>query len=346
MHNPAIIFLSANHKRLLFQNIRNIAHLRNSHGKKYTFRDHLSSKRIEFNKKGQAIANVVGERDAVDQEEVVIEKSDIYVGEKKYIKQIEEPDPTAVLQMPMSRLNQVMMTPLQRARAVLEDQNKFTAYSLCTNNYRTAQDAYMQIRLNHAEARHIVCAWYIPSQNDYEDIDWCDDDEYGAGAAVANVLKENKITHRVVYIVRNCGQKLNKKRLPLYQSVAKKLLQQYPENPICGKTQLIEDKPYDEMRQETYARAVQQGSKKKDHPIHRGRGQGRRGHGRGRGRGGFAHRNTENEEHRNNNPNKGRLRPVETYMPKKYSSEQRETYSFSDPINKHLTQGDRDNAVD
>ena len=79
-----MIFLSCNHKRLLFQNVKKIAHLRNSHGRKYSFRDHLTSKQVEFRKRSQYVANVVGEREAVDQKEVIVEKGDIYVGQEKY----------------------------------------------------------------------------------------------------------------------------------------------------------------------------------------------------------------------------------------------------------------------
>ena len=195
------------------------------------------------------------------------------------------------------------------------EQNKFVAYSLCTRNHNTVQDAYMQIRLNHAEARHIVCAWNIPDKNDYESIGWCDDEEYGAGKAVAEILEKNNVIHRVVFIVRNCGIKLKNRRIPSYVTMVTNLVQQYPDNPIAKKQQYIstdqdKENTADDAPPKTYAKAAISRPLRKDYPIQRGRGRGRTRRGQG-GRGGMYGRGL--KTHTNNQD----MKPVETYIPRK-----------------------------
>ena len=217
-----INFLSANHKRLLFQNVRNIAHLRNSHGKKYTFRDYMTTKQNELRKTGDRIAEVVSEREPVMREDVIMDRGEIYIGTDKYEKKVSAPDPTKVLQLPLRKLNEIMSTEVQRAHVYQEKGNTFTAYTVCTNSIQEVQDAYMKIRLNHPEARHIVAAWNIPAQQDYDNADGCDDDEHGIANVLVKCLKKNEISHRAVYIVRNCGERMYGRRAPAYLHVLEK----------------------------------------------------------------------------------------------------------------------------
>ena len=177
----AIIFLSANHKRSLFQNIEKIKNLRNTHGKKYVFRDMMTAKQNDFRQRSQQIADGVSRMDSVNREDVTVDKNRIYVGNEEYQEPVTPPNPTSVLRYSSPKLNEIMMKHVDRDPNISEyvKGNKFTAYSMCTDNFVDINDAYMKIRLNHAEARHIICAWNIPGVKRYECEGSCDDDDYG-----------------------------------------------------------------------------------------------------------------------------------------------------------------------
>ena len=239
-----ITLLSINDKHLIFQNISKIKNLKNSHGRKYYFRDYLTAKQNEHRKRAQHVADVVGEMDPIDQEEVSRTQEHIYIGDRPYQKIVTEPEATSVLRLPLTKLNQIMATPVDRCSKAIEIQgNRFTAYSIATNDKEYVQNAYMKIRLNHAEVRHIVCVWNIPGPREYENIDGCDDQDVGASAPLVEIMKDSNISNRAIYIVRNCGQKLYADRTSSYIQAMTQTMKEFPVNSFNGERQQITQSP-------------------------------------------------------------------------------------------------------
>ena len=276
-------------KRHIFQNVDHIKNMKNAHGKKYFFRDYLTASQNEKKKKGQHIADVVNNREAVNKEDVTSSRTSIFVGEKEYKKLIKEPDATRVLNMPLQMLNEILAAEVDRYPEVtVHKGNRFTGYSLCTNSIEDIQKVYMKLCLNHAEARHIVCCWNVPGVNEYESADSCDDGELGVSLPILQMMLQNQVENRAIFTVRNYGEKLYSERIPQYKSVAKKIIEAFPFNSITNKQQqIIEDEAVPEGADKTYAGVV------KTPPGSRGRARGRatgpaktNARGRGRGRGG------------------------------------------------------------
>ena len=214
----------------------------------------------------------MSELDPVEQEEVSTRGKNIFVGEEKFEQKIVPPDPTKVLAMSLDKLNNIMAKQVKQGKVHRIKNNYFTGYTFATAKFEEIQDVYMKIRLNHAEARHIVCAWHIPGSNILECLDGCDDEDLGVSRALVSLLKHNEITHRAIYVVRVCGEKLNQERMPTYLQVAADVINQFPNNELTRTTQkavIAED-----MLQP------------KQKPVYASRGRGRgRGRARGQGRG-------------------------------------------------------------
>ena len=283
-----IVLNSVADKRLIFQNIDTIKNLKNDHGKKYYFRDLLTAKQNQFRRKGQHIADMIQKRDDVRKEDVTTGGKDIFVGDRQYVKMITEPEATEVLRMPLSKLNVIMSQQADRCQTFECKENKFTPYSLCTNDPQKIQEMYMKLRLNHAEARHIVCAWNIPGMREYESADWCDDGEAGAGEAILKIMLENNISSRAIFVVRNCKGKLYQDRIPQYVKAAIEAVAKHPFNQMTNSQQKIQPPGTTPAPMPTtYAAALKSPVDKTGHTSDRGgvrgRGQGR-GRGRGRGR--------------------------------------------------------------
>ena len=239
----------------MFQNIDKIKNLQNTRGKKIYIRQFTTQRQIEQRKKSQQVADMMAQEDQVDQAEVSIEGDKIYIGEHQYHKKVQPPDPTHVLRLPLGKLNEIMATQVDRTDAITVDDNVFTPYSMCTTDYKQIENAYMKLRLNHAEAKHIVCAWNIPGPKPFESIDNCDDGDHGMGYMIQKLMMTNSITHRVIFIVRNVGYKLNDKRAETYIKAAKAAIMKHPMNHLINKTQTVTEEV--EEKESTYARAVQ-----------------------------------------------------------------------------------------
>ena len=173
------------------------------------------------------------------------------------------------------------------------DGNRFTAYAIETTSYECINDAYMKIRLNHAEARHIVCAWNFPSTRAYESSSYCNDGDHGVGQHILQLLRVNDLSHIAVFIVRNYTGKLNDKRLQAYAQALQKVINRMPTNTINKKQQKMNIINLGEQPSNTYAGAVLHSNRpSKKGQVHRrgrGRGRGRGGRGSYRGGGGGSH---------------------------------------------------------
>ena len=167
------------------------------------------------------------QEEPVNQKEVLLKGTIITVDEEVYTKQITPPDPTKVLQIPLAELNRIVGTHVKAGPTLEYKENSFTTYSIDATTYQEVQTAYTKIRLDHAEARHIVCAWNVPQDKFHLANDGCDDEEYGASLPLAKLLAENQITHRAIFIVRKCGLKLQQDRIPCYTQLAHALIQKH-----------------------------------------------------------------------------------------------------------------------
>ena len=282
-----ITLLSNTHKRLIFQNIDAIKNLVNSQNKKYYFRDLLTPRQNEKRKKGQYIADCETTKQPVDRQEISTANGQIYIGDKKYTKRVQEPDPTKLLRLTIPQLNDIMKTELQRSPPLWKDGNKFTPYAMSVDSFETINKAYMKVKLTHAEARHIVCVWRIPGVNIHESNDGCDDEDHGVSQVILDWMKKQNITHKVIFVVRNCAGKLYSDRMTTYIKAVETVMTEFPMNNIIHKNQC----PTSEYTSpgKTYAAAAA------SPPSDRGRGQQitkgsgtvtRRGRGRGPRRGG------------------------------------------------------------
>ena len=263
--------------------------------------------------------------------------------------------------MSIPELNTIFSVQINRDDSTYIQGNMFTAYTMCSNNFTEINRAYMKLRLDHADARHIVGAWYIPGAKDYDVNDGCDDGESGAGAALARLLKEHEIQNRVVFVVRKCGDKLQQERIKQYIQAATNVINRFSENHLASKNQHVDQKneadqsAKDEQtdRPLTYAGAVKTPPKvdqsenatrqqngrqgRGGRGTGRGGGRGRAGYRRGRGRGGSNNRTPLSSSDKEK-------QQFQVYMPPEIDSQEkgRDEYDFAAPhtvSNMEWTQG-------
>ena len=291
-----VCFQSSEDKHAVLQNVTKVKDHVNSQGKKFFFRDYKTSKQNEFYKKCQAAANLMANEDEVDKKEISVQANQLYVGDQPYEQKIVPPDATDVLRYSIEDLNRIMSTPVG-CQAVEEYKgNKFTAYCVPVKSFQMIRDVYMKLRLNHAAARHIVCAYRVPGLKLVECNDCCDDEEYGVAGRLLEILCDNNITHTALYVVRNCGQKLKEEKAMMYVKVAVASIKKSPVNLMTNKQQNVSELRVSNTSPNSYAAAVMSRNnpnrKEKRGYVKRGGKTNRGGRGRGcgdsiRGRGGW-----------------------------------------------------------
>ena len=131
------------------------------------------------------------------------------------------------------------------------------------------------MKLKHPAARHILCAWNIPTETFHDGVSYCEDEEYGIGSAILQTLIDNGVTHRAIFAIRYCGEKLQNDRIDTYMQAVKAVIKQAPYNSIVRCEQQIKE---DDQKNPRQAGGPRRGTNN-----YRGRGRGFRG---GRGGGG------------------------------------------------------------
>ena len=234
-----IILQSVTEKKNLYQHKSKLKDIVNKDGKPYFFRDYRPPTANDTNRRCAEITKQMQTMDDVEQKEITIQGRSIYIGQEEYKKKILPPNATTVLLQPIEELNRVLSIQVQDGARMAHKENYFTGYTIAAADAGMIKDAYMKLRLNHAEARHIVCAWNIPGLNRFECEDYADDQDLGMGSVLLKQLQDNNITHRAIFVVRKCGQKLNQDRAECYRQVAVKTLQINPANSVLKTQQQI-----------------------------------------------------------------------------------------------------------
>ena len=178
---------------------------------------------------------------------------------KKYQPPVKAPEPRQILSVPKIRLNYYLQMLIQTGPELTTNGNRFIGYAIDTLNHEMVNDAYLKIRLIHPEARHIMCVYDVPCENDWERSGACEDGEAGSGRTLLRVLKDNNITQHAIFIVRYCGEKLGPKRFQYIKEVAEGTIRMNPFNSATQKNQYILDDYQDVSRGNEEAQQSQDG---------------------------------------------------------------------------------------
>ena len=141
----------------------------------------------------------------------------IRVGQIQYKKQVQAPKPEDLLELTSDELDTVLKYDNVRGDAVRKEDSVFLPYSADVKSLQDVRNGYLKIRLMHARARHVVCAYNLPGNPSFHYQDFEDDEEHGAGRVLLNILMQNNIQNKAIYIVRFCGKtKLGSERFNCY----------------------------------------------------------------------------------------------------------------------------------
>ena len=203
-----VVLLNFKHKKRVFGAIKKKAHLKNKDGKKYILQDLYTPEAKDTRNRYQQIFDMY-EGDQTQQDKIKVVEKGLAIGAQKYTRKITEPTVHEILKMDLNDIKQFLSVKIGQGKQINEQNSAFLGFTICAQSYEEIRQAYYKLKIVHAGARHIVCAYSIPGQEKHHCNDYCDDGETGAGKLLLNSLMENKITSRAVFVVRYChGQKI------------------------------------------------------------------------------------------------------------------------------------------
>ena len=218
-------------KRLIFQNMNVIKELENKDGKGYYVSDYLPAEINEMKRRDKEVFRNNSELDELQQKNMTMRAGKLFIDGAPYKKKIQPPNSKAILSMEKKDLREVLNTPTSKGSVINKNGNRFVGYACDAENHKEVANAYLKIKLLHPSARHIMCAYNLPGIETYIYRDYCDDQEVGAGRKMLQILEENDITHKAVFVVRYIGQgKMGPKRFQVITDAVYDVLNSHPYN--------------------------------------------------------------------------------------------------------------------
>ena len=138
-----------------------------------------------------------------------------------YKNKVVVPNEADILLMAQKDIDTLVALKVHPGKNIIEAGNFFTGYTAAVSTFKEINELYIHLKLMHPGADHIVCTFNIPGVERHYCANYCDAGETGAGKRILNMMEENNITNRVIFVVRYAGRgKLGAKRFELYLKAA------------------------------------------------------------------------------------------------------------------------------
>ena len=233
-----IIFDTTADKQKVFDAKKVLKNYRGTYGIKIFINEYLPQQTNEQRREQQIISDIKSDPNSTVKTEYT--SKGLKIGTEHYRKKVVAPKPGDLLELSSEDLDQTLaMKTTQGGRVRIQD-SAFIAYGIDTKDYQSIRKAYLKVRLMHAQARHVVCAYNIPGAEKYYTQDFVDDEELGAGRIILESMIANNIECKAVFVVHFCGrEKLGSKRFGGYLEAVNNLLKEHPFNSVQKRQQLF-----------------------------------------------------------------------------------------------------------
>ena len=113
--------------------------------------------------------------------EVKLTQKGVQIGSSIYRNKLLAPKPRDLLELSPEELEETLQTKLNKGKQEIVDNNVFLAYGMDVKTHQDVRKGYLKVKLLHAKAKHVVCAYNLPGKELYYCQDYEDDQEHGVG---------------------------------------------------------------------------------------------------------------------------------------------------------------------
>ena len=242
-------------KRRIMRNKYRLKDLRNKDGGRIYINDYTTAIQQEKRKREKKIKE---DNSALDKPlEIKFYKGQMMIQGETYKPKVAVPTPKQLIEIEPKELDNILKLQLNASEKLIKEKSIFEGYAASVSSYQEINRLYVKMKLIQPMARHIVCAYYLPGEEQkHYTQGFCDDDEHGAGKQLLNLLVENKIVNRVVFVSRKYGGiRMGAERFQCYVQATKNVLSAHTKNTVLKIEQYITEqvqKPINKKVTPTY----------------------------------------------------------------------------------------------
>ena len=238
--SKVIILQSLRDKMQIMKYKKLLKEQRNEDRKPYFINDYLPAKQTEDIRRDKNLFKRNEEKEERERSEMTYEEGVLLIDGQPFEPAITPPSIHSMLSVNAEKMDLISKIPICKGNSLEKSENIFTGYTMAVDSLQAIQEAYIKMRLCNPKARHIICAYIIPGQEDHIYKGSCDDGEHGAGETLLNYMLEHDLTCRVIFITRiYSGKKIGKDRFTMILQAANSCMQTYPRNVILDTLQTV-----------------------------------------------------------------------------------------------------------
>ena len=245
--NPRTVLVklkNSNDKKHIFQNAKELRDARNSTDGKYYVNNHLTQEASERNRKFRILMKLNDAQVGGTKLDMKIKSGELMVNGRPFNFPPIVPDIHETV-FPLDKKH-VDKIKLDKGAIQKRGNCRFIGYSAEIKNLGDVRAAYTKVCRLNANALHVMCAFRLPGADVLRNRGYEDNGEHGGGRILFNLLEENDIFHRAIFVVRHYGNRhIGPARFSLIAMAVKSVFTLASFNSILNEHQFIRKEPKD-----------------------------------------------------------------------------------------------------
>ena len=226
---PVLIKLKTqDEKAKIYKHVANLKGKENVKKKLYFVDDDMNAEEAETKRIFRDLLKENKGLDDADKMDIKMNRGKIIVDNQIVKKRVWSPTTAELLKMTQEDQEMIKCVKLMPAVEHQEKDSDYFSYVHKPRGYGDVQNGLFKLRLKHADATHVSCAYRLQNAKGPFYQEGHDDLEPGAGRTILKVLKENNLVNICVYVVRYYGgTKLGNRRYQILQMLAEGAIATY-----------------------------------------------------------------------------------------------------------------------
>ena len=203
-------------KSIIFKNASKLKGKRNARKKLYFVQDDMADFQAESRQQYKDLRKENEEKDNEDRDTIKYSRGDIMINGQKKCAIVSAPTAATVLRLTQKELEYTKAFKLVRSATHSEKNSDYYSFVAKVSNIEQVNTAYNKVRIKHADATHISCAYRLQQPEGAVDQEMIDDGDFGISRAMMKAMKQKDVTELAVFIVRYYGNvHLGKRRFEI-----------------------------------------------------------------------------------------------------------------------------------
>ena len=215
-----------NEKMNIFSNAKNLKDKQNVNKGSYFVHDDMTEEQSETRQFYRDLIKENIDLPGENQLKIKMQKGQIMVNNSSIKGKVSVPNKAEILRMDEDEVEKIRATKLAKGPDHVEKGSEYLSYGLKVKSTADVTKAYQKLKIKHADATHISCAYHLQNPIGPYRQEHIDDNDIGIGRAMMKTIKQKEATEIAVFVIRYYGGvHLGKRRFEIAEHLTERTVQ-------------------------------------------------------------------------------------------------------------------------